>query len=291
VFALDLPLWAGMSTFVSSLILVIAIDTLVLMVVFRQPACQAASLVFRANVVSTLIGAFLSFYPLLLLSLIIVPWVAVSMARKRFGWQKRQLVAVAVTIVLGIIILLFPQPTILRTIVQFYATIIGAFALTVFFEAAVFARKTSPRIAWKWSLIANSASYAVLFAILLLMGFRSGAFAIREFHVAQLRRAPHQTAEQRIAILRQLEEYEMWQQSGARSAIRGGEQSSPFMELVMVQSWAKNGYVDDARELLALVNRYTPTHTEWDAQFWRDAEDSVSSTSLTRRGRELGSQR
>lgn len=285
IFAFDLALWAGVTAFVLSLIVVLLTETAVLVFLFHYPFRRATVLVAVANLVSSLAGAVLSFHPLELIGLVLVSVWCAGRARVRFRWAVWQSLWLGLAIPVLFVAVLWPQPTIIRTIVQFYATVIGAFALSVLIEALIFAKTVSPRQAWRWSLAANGASYVILGVVLLLAGFRSGAFAVREWHVFQLRHAPSTSAQQRAEQIRTLEEFYMWEETGMRSSIRMADAlRGPWMEIGLVKTWAEKGYQDDARELMQVIGRYNPvppTSDSWESHQWREAEEAVSTHPVT----------
>lgn len=271
----------GVSTFVSMLVMlaaVVLVETSVLVFAFRQKLLPALWIVFLANLATTLLGMMLVSVKGIgiIIFLISLSFAYVSVA-KVFKWQMSLRWPFMICfVVITFFVAFVDQPTVPRMVAQFYTAMFYSFAMTVFFEAAIFARKAGGR-AWRWSLAVNGASYFLLFSVLLGSGFRSGSLIQLEGPRWHLARNSKNT-EHRSEAIRKFEELYLWEKS-SKSALQDGVQW-PIGELQLVTDWAAQGHQADAKDLYAVVAKYRRRHidgsnAEHYDYWWATAEDAI----------------
>lgn len=235
-------------------------------------------IVFLANLATTLLGIMLVCAKSigLIIFLISLSFAYVSVA-KVFKWRMSLRWPFMISFfVITFFVAFVDQPTVPRMVAQFYAAMFYSFAMTVFFEAAIFTRKAGGR-AWRWSLAVNGASYFLLFSVLLGSGFRSGSLIQLEGPRWQLARNSRNT-EHRSEAIRKFEELYLWEKS-SKSALPDGLQW-PIGELQLVTDWAAQGHQADAKDLYAVIAKYRPRHidgsnAEHYDYWWATAEDAI----------------
>ncbi len=281
ILAFSIPFWVAWSTMVVSFLVIVIIEAAILCFYFKQPRREALSLALKVNIITTLFGFGLTFNPLSIFGLVAVVVFAAKWMRTKLKWKALVVIPTSVLIGAIIVLLWIVQPTIPRMILQFYATMLFSFILTVFFEACLFAPKAGVRRAWRWSITANGVSYFIFFSALLIGGFRSGAFAFIDWPLHEIRRQRDSSAMDRQKVLNQIEELYEWEGSGKSWMLSSplGKNPSPRWELGIAERWAKRGYIPDAEELFALISKYRkrpsdPRNYLWDG--WKMAEVALT---------------
>lgn len=273
VMAFNLSLWAGLAWFGALLILVTLIECAVLAAAYKQPWRWALKVAVMANIMSSAMGALLSAHPLEFLGLIVLFVLFWRMGHTRFQWSYGQRSAVAAGVVAAVVAVMMPWPTIPATVIQFYITIVAAFALSIAIEAFYLSERSGGAgRAYRWALGMNAFSYLALAVIMALAGIRSGTFAVHEWHVWQLRNRGF-GAENREEFIIGLGEYYEWVESGSRSEWYRPHGSFPGLELMAVKRWAEDGDVKNARALYSLVAAY---NTEDTGELWEDARAAIT---------------
>jgi len=273
----------GLSTFVSSLALlgmVVVVEATVLALAFRQSWRVALGLSSLANLVTTVLGLMLVATKGIGLIIFFVTFACAYVALAAvFKWRVwlRVLFLVLFPIITFLTVFI-DQPTVPRMIVQFYATMLYSFLMTLFFEASIFAWKAGSRQAWRWSLAANGTSYLLLFVFLMVSGFRSGSLIALEGPRYELARLSYSTMDRR-EVIRRYEEFYLWERSARRSPSTD-DFEWPIPELRVVKNWAKAGHKPEAKDLYSVIVAYRPRHIAGhDAKtydyFWAEAEGAL----------------
>jgi len=274
VFAFSFPVWLGLTFFLFFLATMIGVETVVLVWRFHQPWRRALGLVALANFASTAAGVFLSAHPLECLVLPVFFLTLPFLLRKAFLWEYESAIAFTALAVFCTVLALIPAGDLSVMIVQIYGVLALAFGLTVLIEAFVYVAFAGPRAAWRWSLSANLASYAVLLAFLWTAGFNTGVIAYtgRPIHEATF-------LQNHAKVMERLSEVYESERSARGWRFRrplAAEQRTPFRELSLVRQWAEEGGVRDAEELYKLVRRYREPQADMYDE-WRDAREALAS--------------
>ena len=273
VFAFNFPFWLGLLFFCVSFVLVIVVETMVLVWRYHQPWGNSLVLIIGANLASTAVGFAFSLHPLEFLAGLVFLVLLPGMLKRAFGWPYW----IGIPMVLPAIAIgwavLAPYPSVPALVAQIYAAMIVAFVLTFLIETLVMKRTAGPDMAWRWSLSANLASYAMLMLLLWVGGFRSGAIADTSMPIMY---AVHVRDHQKT--LMQLQEIYEWERSadtwrlGSPLHLVG---RSASMELFAVEAWAENGDLQGAQDLMALLRRYRQP-ADWDFNQWKNAEKAIA---------------
>jgi hypothetical protein len=256
VFAFLPQAMLGTGVFLASLVGAVVIEAAVLHLLFKQPVARSLSLAARANAYSTIFGFGFILHPLEFLVLIALLITVGRLAKSRFHLSpvKAQLLAIGCGVLL--VSVLVPWSSFPAAILQFYLVMVVSFGLSVLLESFVLVQ-SSGRVAsaLRWSLAANGASYACLLAVFLVLHFNTGAFAIREWYVYNIvRRGEHQRPHEET--LQMLREFHDWERTRGRIRVtNSGWKESSIFELLLVEQWAKDNDVVNARELMELVRQ------------------------------------
>lgn len=261
VFAMKLPLAMGLSVFAATLVLVTLLEAVVLTRLYRQNWRSALRLCSVANILSTAIGALLG----TMIGIFVVGVVVTHLANTRWSWSGPRRLILVVAVVAAMLAVMVPWRTIPAVVLQVYVTFLFAFALTILLESFIFARPArSPKAGLKWALGVNAVSYLVIVAVLFMINFRSGAFAVRDWFLyrvassGQLGMTPGQ-------VISHIEEFYAWEASGAGMKVLPRQGApEPYWELKLVRRWAEEGDRQHARELLDLVHaKYSNAADNW----------------------------
>ena len=270
LFAFALPFWLGATFFFSFLALAIVVETAVLTLRYHRRWHEVLRFVVVANLASTVVGFLFSFHSLecmvFLAFFILLP----RLLRSAFGWSYLIAIPVAVLCAALVWLAIIPAFGVSGMVLQVYGILVLAFGLTLLVETLIWKRYVEQRDAWRWSLSANVASYAVLFALLWAGGFNSGVIAYTQWPIERATRTPDHD----LAMTR-LQEVYMWERS-ARSWRFGPlptpRKRLPYRELRTVSDWARQGDVGDAEDLYILIGRYREPQSLED---WQNAKASL----------------
>ena len=240
---------------------VIVIEAVAIKAVSRLPMRRAFRYALLINVVTTGIGIVLMSPGLGLFAVLLV---VTGLTRFNLGWGVGRSWLAGLTVAGVYCYGLMPAATIPGQVLKFYLVFALAFLLTLLVEWLLLCRYGRRREAWRWAITANAGSYAVLLALLLAGGFRSGAAAEIEWLVHRW----HQRSEPTEATIVQLGEIYQWRESGRPFLATFGRERTdyPYWELRLVSEWAQDGHEDMARRLYDLAARHhrpAPDDPQW----------------------------
>lgn len=267
----------GWTVFLGAFAAVLGIETVVLATLFRQPWKQSFGTVLRANALSTAFGLTLTIHPLELFAVIVSFFVILKLAETRFHWGVARRYPLALVCCVGLVATMVPWGGIPATVAQTYVTMLVAFGLSVLLESFLLVRQAHiPRKSLRWSLGMNAASYMVLLLFLWAVNFRTGAFALREWHVYNIIREKGADTD-RERTLERLAEFYAWQHSGKDMRIVSqANDNTVYGEIDLVRRWAEAGYTTDALRLMQML-RDTGTSVGLE-QFWQQAEQALDAS-------------